>query len=173
MNSYYSDYGLTSTTTVDPATMTMAMLIAFLIMLPLVVFMAFVMWRLFTKAGKPGWASLIPIYNTIVMLEIVGKPWWWIFMFMIPFVNWIFIIMFYYEFAKSYGQDVGFTILLLILPYIGFPIMAFSSNIRYVGPGGMAMAPQYPGGQYPGSMGPQGQPVPPQQTPPQQMPPQY
>jgi hypothetical protein len=45
------------------------------------------MWAVFAKAGKPGWTALIPIYNLIILLEIVGKPWWWLFLMLIPLVN--------------------------------------------------------------------------------------
>ena len=51
------------------------------------------MWRVFTKAGKPGWAALIPIYNLIVLLQIVGKPAWWLLLFLIPGVNVIMLIL--------------------------------------------------------------------------------
>jgi len=47
----------------------------------IIAFYLYVYWRIFEKAGKPGWASLIPIYNTIILLEIVGKPWWWFYSF--------------------------------------------------------------------------------------------
>ena len=50
-------------------------------------------WKIFTKAGKPGWASIVPIYNTIVLLEIVGKPTWWIILLLIPFVNIIVLLI--------------------------------------------------------------------------------
>ena len=58
-----------------------------LINLAVMIFMIVVMWKIFTKAGKPGWAAIVPIYNIIIMLEIAGKPLWWIILFFIPFVN--------------------------------------------------------------------------------------
>src|SRR5215213_1016061 len=45
------------------------------------------MWKVFTKAGKPGWAAIIPIYNAVVLLQIAGKPLWWLLLFFIPIVN--------------------------------------------------------------------------------------
>jgi hypothetical protein len=51
------------------------------------------LWRVFTKAGKPGWAALIPIYNLIVLLQIAGKPAWWFLLFLIPGVNLIVLIL--------------------------------------------------------------------------------
>src|ERR1700734_311348 len=62
-------------------------------------------WKVYTKAGKPGWACIVPIYNLIVLLEIVGKPIWWIFLFLIPCVNIIFIIWTINLLSKSFGQS--------------------------------------------------------------------
>ncbi|SFN45614.1 hypothetical protein SAMN05428949_2888 [Chitinophaga sp. YR627] len=108
-----------------------------LIWLAFVVFYIYCSWKIFEKAGKPGWASIVPIYSTIVMLEIVGKPWWYIFMFLIPIYGWFILpIMLTHEFSKSFGKDIGFTLGLLFLSPIFIPIMAFSSDIRYIGPGG-------------------------------------
>ena len=100
-----------------------------------IVFYIYVYWRIFEKAGKPGWAAIIPIYNTIVLLEIVGKPWWWILLFLIPGVNIIFAIWMTNLLSLSFGKGVGFTIGLLLLSFIFMPILAFS-NIEYIGPGG-------------------------------------
>lgn len=108
----------------------------FLFFLAIMVFFIACMWKIFTKAGKPGWAALIPIYNTIVMLEIVGKPIWWIVLFLIPLVNLVVAIMLLVELAKSYGQSTGFALGLLFLPVIFYPILAFGSS-TYVGPGGV------------------------------------
>lgn len=93
------------------------------------------MWRIFTKAGKPGWAAIIPIYNAIVFLEIIGKPVWWILLFFIPCVNFVFLIWATNLLSKSFGQGEGFTIGLLILPYIFYPILGFG-NFQYLGPAG-------------------------------------
>ncbi|WDF76959.1 DUF5684 domain-containing protein [Mucilaginibacter sp. AW1-7] len=97
------------------------------------------MWKVFEKAGKPGWASIIPIYNVIVLLEIVGKPVWWIIMFLIPCVNFIFGIWTINLLSKSYGQSEGFTIGLLLLPFIFYPILGFG-NYQYIGPAGAGFA---------------------------------
>lgn len=99
-------------------------------------------WKVYTKAGKPGWAVLIPIYNIIVMLEIVGKPLWWIVLLLIPFVNIIFAIMLINLLSKSFGYGVGFTLGLIFLAPIFILILGFG-DAKYVGPAG-AMAPPMP-----------------------------
>ena len=105
----------------------------------LMVFMIACQWKIYSKAGKPGWASLVPIYNIIVLLEIVGKPWWWFFLMIIPIVNIVIIIMVIHRLSLSFGKDGGFTAGLLLLGIVFYPILAFGSA-KYVGPGGAATA---------------------------------
>ena len=92
-------------------------------------------WRIYQKAGKPGWAAIIPIYNVIVLMEIIGKPWWWLLLLLIPGVNMIFAIWATNLLSKSFGQGVGFTIGLLVLSFIFYPMLAFG-NYEYKGPAG-------------------------------------
>jgi len=96
------------------------------------------MWKIFEKAGKPGWASLIPIYNAIVLLEIVGKPVWWIFLLIFPCTSFIFIIWLINLLSKSFGQGVGFTLGLIFFGFIFYPLLGFG-DYTYVGPGGAAL----------------------------------
>ncbi len=93
------------------------------------------LWKIFEKAGKPGWAAIIPIYNIIVLLEIVGKPLWWIILFLIPLVNIIFGIWVTNLLSKSFGKNEGFTVGLILLPFIFYPILGFG-NAKYNGPAG-------------------------------------
>lgn len=104
-----------------------------LLILGVIIIISF--WRIFTKAGKPGWAAIIPIYNLIVLLEIVGKPVWWFLLFFIPCVNIIFLVWTYNLLSKSFGQSEGFTVGLILLGFIFFPILAFG-NYPYLGPAG-------------------------------------
>lgn len=114
----------------------MAMGAGFMIfMLLLVVFMVIVLWKIFTKAGQPGWAAIIPIYNYIIILKIAGKPWWWIFLMLIPVVNIVIAIMVIHNVSKSFGHGVGFTLGMLLLGIIFYPILAFGPS-KYIGPGG-------------------------------------
>lgn len=90
------------------------------------------MWKVFTKAGKPGWASLIPIYNIVVMLEIAAKPIWWIVLLFIPFVNFIAGIMVTIALAEKFSKGAGFGVGLVLLPFVFFPLLAFG-DARYRG----------------------------------------
>jgi hypothetical protein len=94
-------------------------------------------WKTFAKAGEPGWAVLIPIYNTIVFLKIAGKPIWWILLLMIPLVGIVFAIMACIDFAKAFGKGAGFAIGLVLLGFIFFPILGFGSA-EYIGVDGSA-----------------------------------
>lgn len=107
--------------------------IGFLIWLALVVFIIATGWKIFTKAGKPGWASIIPIYNVIVLLEICGRPIWWILLCLIPCVNFVIGIILAVDLAKSFGKEVAFAIGLILLPIVFYPILAFGSA-QYLGP---------------------------------------
>lgn len=91
------------------------------------------MWRIFTKAGEPGWAAIIPIYNIIVLLKIIGRPAWWIILMFIPFVNLVILILMMDGLSKSFGQGTGFTIGLILLSIIFMAILGFGSA-RYLGP---------------------------------------
>lgn len=83
------------------------------------------MWKVFEKAGKPGWAAIIPIYNILIILEIVGKPWWWLLLMCIPIVNFVFTIWAYNLLSLSFGKTTGFTVGMIFLPFIFIPILGF------------------------------------------------
>jgi hypothetical protein len=131
MNSLFAlallqDNTTTTTTGVSPlgAAMGAGMMIVWCAVVLLVIIS---MWKIFTKAGKPGWAAIIPIYNLIVLIEICCKPLWWFILLLIPGVNLIVIIILYIVLAKCFGKGVGFAIGLLVLPFIFFPILGFGS----------------------------------------------
>ena len=97
------------------------------------------LWKINTKAGKPGWACLVPIYGYIVLLDIVGKPWWWILLMMIPLVNLVFVIKLLNLLSKSFGKDEGFTVGLIFLGFIFLPILGLG-KAEYKGPAGAIVA---------------------------------
>ena len=109
----------------SPASMIVGLLIA--------LFLIVAMWKVFTKAGQPGWACIIPIYNLYVWCKIVGRPWWWILLMLIPFVNFIIAIILCIDMAKSFGKGAGFGIGLALLGIIFLPILGFGSA-QYQGP---------------------------------------
>lgn len=99
-----------------------------IIYLAIIVFFIYCMWKIFEKAGKPGWAAIVPIYNIIVLLEIIGKPWWWLLLMLIPIVNFVIAIIVMVQLAKVFGQGVGFAIGLILLGFIFIPILALGSS---------------------------------------------
>ena len=98
-------------------------------------------WKVFTKAGQPGWACIIPIYNLYVWCKIVRRPWWWILLMLIPFVNFIILIILIIDLANSFGKGVGFGIGWLLLAVIFFPILGFGSA-QYQGPAAGGLGPR-------------------------------
>ena len=110
-----------------------------MVALAVAVFMAICLWKIFTKAGKPGWAGIIPVYKYMVMAEISGKPAWW--GLVINFIPCIGVPIMYFilliELAKSFGKGGAFGVGLILVPVIFFPILAFDGS-TYVGPGGVA-----------------------------------
>ena len=100
-------------------------IIVLLIYLAVIALMIVSLWKVFTKAGQPGWACIVPIYNIIVMLQIADKPLWWIILFFIPIANIIIPIMVNIAIAEKFGKGTGFGIGLAFLGFIFFPILAF------------------------------------------------
>lgn len=99
---------------------------------PLVMLVLFIVvmagfWKTFTKAGKPGWATLIPIYNLVVMLQIAGRPVWWLILMFIPIVNFFVTLVVSIDIAKNFGKGMGFGLGLAFLGPIFFPILGFGS----------------------------------------------
>jgi hypothetical protein len=99
--------------------------------LTLIILMIASIWTVYTKAGKPGWAAIVPIYNIIVLLEIVKKPLWWIVLLILPIVNIVVFIIVYIELAKAFGKSAGFGVGLVLLGFVFLPILAFG-DARYV-----------------------------------------
>ena len=103
------------------------------IMTAVALFYVYVGWRIFEKAGRAGWEAIVPVYNMLVMLRIVGRPAWWIVLMLIPVVNFIALAIVYVDLAKSFDKGTGFGIGLLLLGFIFAPALAFGSA-TYQGP---------------------------------------
>jgi uncharacterized protein DUF5684 len=110
------------------------MIIAIILYIAFIVFLIASIWKIYTKAGQPGWAAIIPIYNIIVLLKIVNKPLWWIILFLIPIVNIIAAIIITHALSKSFGKGAGFTAGLLLLGIVFYPILGFG-EAQYIGNG--------------------------------------
>lgn len=106
-------------------------ILAMLVFIPLLVFTVIAQWKIYEKAGKPGWASIVPVYNMIVLLEIIKKPIWWIALIFIPLVNFVIAIIIYIELAKVFRKDIGFTLGLIFLSPIFIMILGFG-NAKYI-----------------------------------------
>jgi uncharacterized membrane protein YhaH (DUF805 family) len=83
------------------------------------------MWKVYSKAGQPGWGCLIPIYNAYLLCKIAGRPGWWVLLFFIPIVGLIMSIIVIVDVAKNFGKGVGFALGLIFLGFIFFPILGF------------------------------------------------
>jgi hypothetical protein len=91
-------------------------------------------WKMFEKAGQPGWAILIPFYNLYIMLKIAGRPGWWLLLYLIPLVNLVIAVVVAIDIAKAFGQSAVFGFFLLfLLGGIGYLILGFG-DYRYQGP---------------------------------------
>lgn len=90
-------------------------------------------WYAIQKAGKPGFSMLIPIYNTIVMLQIAKKPIWWLVLFIIPIVNIVFMIMMLNGISKQFGKSEGFTVGLVFLGGIFWAVLGYDDTTKYEG----------------------------------------
>ena len=85
-------------------------------------------WKIFKKKGKPGWATLVPIYNVIVQIQVANLSMIYFLLLLIPFVNIYAIIKINISLAKSFNKSTGFGIGLLLLPIIFVPLLAFSEE---------------------------------------------
>ena len=104
-----------------------------IINLALFIFFIITLWKIFSKAGKPGWASLIPIYNLYVLLKIANKPGWWLILYFIPVANLFVYIFSSVSVAKMFGKGTFFGIVMLsFFGFIGYPILAFGKS-KYLG----------------------------------------
>jgi uncharacterized protein DUF5684 len=103
-----------------------------LLILAIVILVIASFWVVFTKAGQPGWASIVPIYNLIILLTIARKPLWWVLLMLIPLVNIVIAIIVAIEVAKNFGKSSGFGLGLALLPFIFYPMLAWS-DAQYAG----------------------------------------
>ena len=82
-------------------------------------------WKVFVKAGQPGWAAIVPIYNLYVMTQIAGKPGWWLVLFFIPLVNIVCAFLLFIAIAEKFGKGAGFGVGMTLLGFIFVPMLGF------------------------------------------------
>ena len=131
--SYYAgtSYGVSTTSGLTGAIATMVLFFLVLFM-ALSILMFISLWKIFKKAGKPGWASIVPIYNIYIMCEIAEKEWWYVLLSCVPFANIYAMIVLYNGMAKRFGKSGGFVAGMLLLPVVFFPMLAFGKDAAIV-----------------------------------------
>lgn len=95
------------------------------LVLAVCVFLVISQWHMFKKAGKHGWAALVPFYNSYVLMEIAWGNGWLMFLMLLPLGNLVFSVLTCIKLAKAFGKSGGFAVGLIFLPIIFYPILAF------------------------------------------------
>ncbi len=125
MYDYYTTTNYSSNYTMPTSSIVIGLAVGILVIVSL--------WIIFKKAGRPGWASIVPIYNIIVLIQIVGLPLWYLVLLIIPFANIYAIFKIYIELAHKFGKSTGFGVLSVFFSEICLPILAFDKNATYKG----------------------------------------
>lgn len=155
---YDYSYSTSSSSTLSPGVSIVLSLVYLAVGLLAVV----ALWKIFTKAGKPGWAAIVPFYNIYVMLQIAGRPGWWMLFYFIPFVNIVIQLVVAVDIAKAFGKSTAYGIFGLgIFSIVGYPMLAFGSATYQGASSSAPVAPSQPAPS----------PAAPTQTPPTQTPP--
>jgi len=138
----------TTTTSVDSGLSVGVLLMYFIVIWVVTGLPTYFVFKKAGPNGDPAWGAFVPIYGFYLMLKVVGRPGWWLLLLLVPFVNYIILIMVYNDLSKSFGHGVGFTLGLIFLSWIFLAILAWGSS-QYQGPaaavgGAAAMAPPPP-----------------------------
>ena len=115
-------------------------MLPFMFMLAIPALIVIGVWKVFVKAGQPGWACIIPIYNVHCWIKIGGKEWWWLLLYVIPIVNIVIAMLVAIGVARNFGKGAAFALGLIFLPFIFCPILGFG-NANYGGGTPPVMAP--------------------------------
>lgn len=123
-----------------------AMMLFGLVLFVFAIVVVVALWKLFKKAGQPGWAAIIPIYNTYILLQIAEKPVWWLIaipLSFIPFIGFFvslaFSVLIGIEVAKKFGKSEAFGAILCGILGVGYLILGFG-DAEYQGPAATAEA---------------------------------
>ena len=145
----------------------MGVIIAMLVVVGIIyVLLVIGWWKVFTKCGKEGWAAIIPVYNFVVMAQICELPTWYVILLFVPIAQFYVLWKFAEGFTKIFGKDDGFKFLLFFLPFVGYPMLGFGSDMpqtidpltgmpmdNAMGMNGMGMNPMGPAPMGPAPMG--------------------
>jgi len=105
-------------------------LVLFALYIGILLFYIIACWKIFTKAGQPGWGCIVPFYNIYLWLKIAGKPGWWLILYCIPLVNIVIAIIVILAVGKAFGKSTAFSIfLLMIFSFIGIPMLGYGSAV--------------------------------------------
>ena len=155
--SYYDYYDYSDYDVISILTGLMSLAVIWVIALLLMALMIVAMWILFKKAGKPGWAAVVPFYDQYTLYEITWGNGWRFLMLLIPIYNIVLAILTYIRLAKAFGKDEGYAVGLVFLPQVFVPMLAFGSA-AYHGVPGVTSAPAAASQEWVGYQQPQ-QPV--------------
>jgi hypothetical protein len=124
------NYDQTASTGMSPA----VAIILGLVYAAIVIFEIAALWKVFTKAGRPGWGAIIPIYNIYLLVKVAGRPGWWVILYIIPIVNIVIHLIVSLDLARNFGKGGAFGVFgLWLFQFIGIPILGFGSA-QYQGP---------------------------------------
>ena len=134
------DYDFTTTTS-DGAGLAVFAGVWLIVWLAVAVLGVAAMWKIFTKAKQPGWAAIVPIYNVYILLKVVGRPGWWLLLFLlsvIPFVGWLVVValslIIALDLGRAFGKDTVFSVVgLWLFSLVGYLILGFG-DAKYLGP---------------------------------------
>lgn len=108
-------------------------ILAYLIELALLALILAGIWKAFVKAGLPGWAGIVPIYNLYLLLLMAKRPLWWLaVLLLVPLVNIYFAVLLFIDIARLFGKSTGFGVGLALLGFVFWPILGFG-DARYNG----------------------------------------
>lgn len=125
------DYTYATTNTSGAGDFALVLLPIILVCLVIALINIVALWRIFKKAGRPGWAAIIPVYSSWVLFEIVGYPGWWALLSLVPVVNifpFVMSLIAYFKLAKLFGKSDGFAVMNVVFGFITLPILAFGKS---------------------------------------------
>ncbi len=106
-----------------------------MIELVLAILVIIAVWKIFTKAGEPGWAALIPFYNIYKLFKISMGNGWFFLMLFLPLINFIAGILLSINLARAFGKSGGYAVGLILLTPVFLILLGFS-DAQYLGPNG-------------------------------------